>query len=100
MNEVLTEKLKTIKDHSNGGKWFFPDPNDPNRPVCYDQIYNKFKKVRKNSKIDHVVIHQLKIRATTDSFRAGLDLGMVQDLGGWKSPQMPLRYYKRSLKDL
>jgi integrase len=57
LNSVITEKLKAIKENSNGGKWFFPDPNDPERPLCYDQIYNKFKKARSKSGVKNVVIN-------------------------------------------
>jgi len=95
----LIEKLQSLKE-SASSEWFFENPYKPGAVMTKEQFSYRFNRVRKLAKLSkNVVFHQLRIRATTDAFRAGIDIGTIQDLGGWKTLQMPLRYYKRAQED-
>ena len=69
-------------------------------PMTRNQISHRFNRTRKL--VGHskpVVFHQLRIRATTDAFRAGINMKTVKALGGWKSLDTVMRYQKLAVKD-
>ena len=92
-------KPKSLKESANSG-WFFENPYKPGLVMTKEQFSYRFNRVRNLAKLSkNVVFHQLRIRVTTDAFRAGIDIGAVQDFGGWKTLQMPLSYFKRAQED-
>jgi hypothetical protein len=59
-----------------------------------------FNRARQDAGHENLCIHQLRIRATTDAFRAGVNPATVKDMGGWKCDQTVYRYFKRSDVDM
>ena len=96
--DELTQELSKVKESKvNGEVYFFTDKSG--ELLKASVLRNDLDKARNKSGVKEV-FHQLRQKSTTNCFRAGLDMKIIQILGGWKSEKMVLRYYKPKDVDL
>ena len=65
----------------------------PTPPRRMQNFGNMLKTACREACIPVIHPHALRHTWATLAFSAGMDVRAVQELGGWKSPEMPLRIY-------
>jgi len=97
VNDEIRDLLKELKESKTSEQYFFTDKNG--KLISGSTIKTAFYRARAKADITDC-FHQLRIRATTDCFRAGLPLKIIMILGGWKRETTCMRYYQPSDYDL
>lgn len=85
MNEYL---VNTLQEMDRSGEYVFPSKNG----LPFNNVKRSYKRALKDTGITNFRFHDLRHTFASNLIMAGIDLATVQDLMGYKSIQMTMRY--------
>lgn len=87
------ELLRDYWRHERPRPWLFPDKREKDQPVHAHRPYCALKAVMRSSKIDKPVnVHTLRHSYATHLLEAGVNLRVIQEILGHKSPKTTAVY--------
>ncbi len=86
--ELLRERRKEAR-----GKWIFPDPFRPERPVCPDAAYRRLKVLLKQAGVSDIPFHSLRHIFATHALASGVDAKTLSGILGHTNASFTLNTY-------